>query len=92
MAKSASVGRKGAIDRVGSDRIFWSKSKMLNYKSYTGSIEISVEDGVLHGSVLDIKDVITFEGETIEEIKQAFQESVDDYLEFCQETGQDPDF
>ena len=60
---------------------------MLNYKSYTGSIETSVEDGVLHGSVLDIKDVITFEGTTIEELKQAFQDSVDDYLEFCQEMG-----
>ena len=60
---------------------------MLNYKSYTGSIETSVEDGVLHGCVLDIKDVITFEGTTIEELKQAFQDSVDDYLEFCQEMG-----
>ena len=59
----------------------------MNYKSYTGSIETSVEDGVLHGSVLDIKDVITFEGTTIEELKQAFQDSVDDYLEFCQEMG-----
>ena len=67
------------------------KPQMLNYKSYTGSIEISVEDGVLHGCVLDIKDVITFEGTTIEEVKQAFQDSVDDYLEFCQEMGQDPD-
>jgi predicted HicB family RNase H-like nuclease len=64
---------------------------MLNYKGYTGSIEISVEDGVLHGSVLDIKDVITFEGTTIDEVRQAFQDSVDDYLEFCQEIGQDPD-
>ena len=82
---------RGAFEGVERDRIFWSKSQMLNYKSYTGSIEISVEDGVLHGSVLDIKDVITFEGETIEEVKQAFQDSVDDYLEFCQETGQDPD-
>ena len=63
------------------------KPQMLNYKSYTGSIEISVEDGVLHGCVLDIKDVITFEGTTIEEVKQAFQDSVDDYLEFCQEMG-----
>ena len=60
---------------------------MLNYKSYTGSVETSVEDGVLHGCVLDIKDVITFEGTTIEELKQAFQDSVDDYLEFCQEMG-----
>lgn len=64
---------------------------MLNYKGYTGSIEISVEDDVLHGSVLDIKDVVTFEGTTIEEVKQAFQDSVDDYLAFCQEMGQDPD-
>lgn len=64
---------------------------MLNYKGYTGHIEVDLDAGILHGSVLDIKDVVTFEGKTIEEAKQAFQDSIDDYLEFCAELGDEPD-
>ena len=41
--------------------------------------------------MLDIRDVVTFKGETIVEAKQAFQDSIDDYLEFCQQIGQEPD-
>jgi predicted HicB family RNase H-like nuclease len=41
--------------------------------------------------VLDIKDVITFKGETVEEARQAFHDSVDDYLEWCEELGEEPD-
>jgi predicted HicB family RNase H-like nuclease len=40
---------------------------------------------------IDITDVITFEGTTVDEIRQAFRDSVDDYLEFCQELGKEPD-
>lgn len=64
---------------------------MMNYKGYAGQIEIDEDANVLFGRVLDIRDVITFKGETIAEAKQAFQESVDDYLEFCQEINQEPD-
>lgn len=41
--------------------------------------------------MLDIKDVITFKGETVEEARQAFHDSVDDYLEWCEELGEEPD-
>ncbi|NJP12137.1 MAG: type II toxin-antitoxin system HicB family antitoxin [Leptolyngbyaceae cyanobacterium RU_5_1] len=64
---------------------------MLNYKGYTGVIEVDVETGMLSGYVLDIKDVVTFKGKTVEEARQAFQDSVDDYLEFCDELGEEPD-
>lgn len=64
---------------------------MLKYKSYTGSLEVDIESGLLHGRVLDIRDVITFQGKTIEDAQQAFQDSVDDYLERCAELGKEPD-
>ncbi len=64
---------------------------MTTYKGYTAYIEVDEDAGVLFGRVLDIKDVVTFQGETVEAALQAFHESVDDYLEFCQELGQTPD-
>ena len=64
---------------------------MLTYKGYTGQVEVDLDAEILHGKVLDIKDVITFEAKAIDEIKQAFQDSVDDYLEWCEELGEEPD-
>lgn len=64
---------------------------MLHYKGYTAQIEVDVDAGILFGQVLDINDVITFKGKTVEEIRQEFKNSIDDYLEFCQELGQEPD-
>lgn len=59
----------------------------LTYKGYTGTIEASIEDGCLHGQLLFITDIITYEGNTVEEIKTSFEEAVDHYLAYCQETG-----
>lgn len=56
---------------------------MLEHKGYSGNVEIDVEAGYFHGEVLDLRDVVTFEGRTVEEVEQAFRDSVDDYLEFC---------
>ncbi|MBV5260330.1 type II toxin-antitoxin system HicB family antitoxin [Synechococcus moorigangaii CMS01] len=61
------------------------------YKGYTGKFEIDFEENLLSGIVIDIKDVITFHGKTIEEVLQCFHESVDDYLAFCEEVGEMPD-
>jgi predicted HicB family RNase H-like nuclease len=61
------------------------------YKGYTGQFEIDFDDNLIAGKVIDIKDVITFHGSTIEEAVQCFHESVDDYLEFCQELGEVPE-
>ncbi|MBW4510964.1 MAG: type II toxin-antitoxin system HicB family antitoxin [Scytonematopsis contorta HA4267-MV1] len=65
---------------------------MFTYKGYTGFIEeIDVESGMLCGSLLGIKDVITFQGKTVEEARKEFEASVDDYLDWCKELGQEPD-
>lgn len=55
----------------------------LTYKGYTGVIDLDVDEDILHGEVVDLKDTITFQGETIPEMKKAFHDSVDDYLDFC---------
>jgi len=59
----------------------------LTYKSYTGTIEASIEDSCLHGQILFIEDIITYEGITVEDIKTSFKEAVDRYLAYCKETG-----
>jgi len=64
---------------------------MMTYKGYSASIEVDLEAGILFGLVLDINDVVTFKAKTIEEAQQEFQNSIDDYLEFCKELGQEPD-
>ena len=64
---------------------------MLNYKGYTGQVSYDDEVRIFHGEILDTRDVITFQGRSVEEIEKAFRESVDDYLEFCKERGEQPD-
>lgn len=64
---------------------------MMTYNGYTASVEVDVEAGILFGQVLDINDVITFKAKTVDEARQEFQNSVDDYLAFCKELGEEPD-
>ena len=64
---------------------------MMEYKGYIGKVEIDPEAGILYGEVINVRDVITFEGTTVDEIRQAFQESVDDYLDFCAQRGESPE-
>ncbi len=64
---------------------------MMKYKGYTGHVEYDDEAKIFHGEVLGIKDVVTFQGTSVDEIEQAFKDSVDDYLAFCAERGEEPD-
>jgi predicted HicB family RNase H-like nuclease len=64
---------------------------ILEYKSYYGSVQFSSEDEVFYGKLLGIDDLVTFEGGSVRELKKAFHEAVDDYLETCAEVGKDPD-
>ncbi len=56
---------------------------MLRYKGYSGIFEAD-EDGLV-GRVSGIRDIVTFEARTLDELVQAFHDSVDDYLAFCAE-------
>ena len=64
---------------------------MLEYKGYVGHAEYDSESHVFHGEVLDTRDVITFESDTVRGLERAFRESIDDYLDFCSQRGEDPD-
>ncbi len=64
---------------------------MMEYKRYMGKVEFDAEAGIFHGEVINTRDVITFQGESVTQLKKAFQESIDDYLAFCAERGEEPD-
>lgn len=63
----------------------------MKYKEYIGQVVYDSQARILHGRVLGLKDVITFQGRNIDEIEQAFKDSVDDYLEWCQKLGEEPE-
>ena len=65
--------------------------KTFEHKGYIGSTAVSVEDNCLHGKIEFINDLVTYEGNTVTELKAAFIESVEDYLETCKELNVDPD-
>jgi predicted HicB family RNase H-like nuclease len=61
------------------------------YKGYVGSVTFDDAAGLLFGTVTNIEDMITFHGESVEEVRQAFRESVDFYLAFCAKRGRAPE-
>lgn len=63
----------------------------MEYKGYIGKVEFDDEAGLFHGDVINTRDAITFQGKSVTELTRAFRESVDDYLVFCKERGEEPD-
>lgn len=55
----------------------------MEYRGYYAKIEYSDSDNVFFGVVQGISDLIIFEGESVNALKQSFQEAIDDYLEMC---------
>jgi len=64
---------------------------VLTYKGYHGRFEYDEDADIFHGQVMNLTDVITFQGRSIDELKQALTDSVEDYLEFCADEGKDPE-
>lgn len=62
-----------------------------NYKGYQGTIEYSLEDNVLHGRVLGIKSILSYEGNTLSELKKDFESLIDEYLEDCKNNNESPE-
>ena len=65
--------------------------KNLEYKDYTGSIEYSKEDDLLYGKVLGVRGLISYEGETGQELESDFREAIDTYLINCKQEGVAPE-
>ncbi|MCJ8207220.1 type II toxin-antitoxin system HicB family antitoxin [Pseudomonas sp. RGM2987] len=66
-------------------------SAQLQHKGYIGSIEASTEDKCLFGKLLFIRALVSYEGQTVAELETAFREAVDDYLQSCEQLGQQPE-
>jgi predicted HicB family RNase H-like nuclease len=64
---------------------------MMEYKGYVAQVEYDDEQATFHGVVVNLRDVITFEGDCVDGLKQAFRESVEDYLAFCESRGEEPE-
>lgn len=62
----------------------------VTYKEYTAQIVYSEEDNCFIGDLVGIRDIVSFHGDSLEEIRDAFEESVDDYLLTCQEFNRSP--
>jgi predicted HicB family RNase H-like nuclease len=63
----------------------------MKYKGYHGQVNYDEKAKLLHGEVVGLRDVITFQGTSVDELEQAFKESVDEYLDFCKELGRVPE-
>lgn len=62
----------------------------MTYKGYSARIEYDDEDGVLTGRIAGIRDGVGFHADSVDELKGAFQEAVDDYIETCARVGKEP--
>ena len=65
-------------------------NNMFEYKGFYGSVDYSLEDKCFHGKIMGISDLVTFEGDNIEELEKAFHEMTDDYITDCEEMGKIP--
>ena len=63
----------------------------MEYKEYIGKVEFDDEASIVHGRVINTRDVITFHGKSVAELRREFRKSVDVYLAFCAERGEEPD-
>ena len=64
---------------------------MMKYKGYTGHFDYDEDADIFHGNILGIRDVVTFQGRSLDELKAALHDSIDDYLEMCEKHGKEPD-
>ena len=63
----------------------------MEYKGYLGIVEYDSEAKIFHGDIINTRDVITFQGKTVNEIEQAFKDSINDYIAWCEEEKVEPE-
>ena len=64
---------------------------LIKYKGYLGSVEYSDEDDCLFGKIQGIRGLISYEGQTVKELKQDFYNAVDEYIKDCKKLGKQPE-
>lgn len=66
-------------------------SNLLLYKGYNGTVDYSREDNCLFGKVIGIKSLLSYEGRSVKELEQNFQNVIDEYLEDCKGRNVEPE-
>lgn len=64
---------------------------MMKYKGYLAKVTFDPEAELFHGEIINIRDVITFQGTEVSELRRALKDSVEDYFEFCASRGEEPE-
>ncbi len=64
---------------------------ILKHKGYSATVEFSAPDEIFFGKINGIRDVVTFEADSVPKLKKAFKDAVEDYLATCQQLGKDSD-
>lgn len=62
----------------------------MTHEGYVATIELDEEAGLFHGEVINTRDVLTFQGRTLDELKAAFADTISDYIEWCRARGKEP--
>ena len=63
----------------------------MTFKGYTARIDVDARDNILVGRLLGIRDIVSFHADTVAELRVAFEEAVNDYLETCAKLGKPPE-
>ncbi len=64
---------------------------LLEYKGYSGTVEFSADDETFFGRIAGIRDVVSFEADSVAKLKKSFREAVEDYTETCEKLNKHPD-
>jgi predicted HicB family RNase H-like nuclease len=63
----------------------------MTHDGYIASIELDEQAGLFHGEVINTRDVLTFQGRTLDELRHALAETIAHYVEWCRERGKEPE-
>jgi predicted HicB family RNase H-like nuclease len=62
----------------------------MTHNGYSARIEYDDADGIFFGRIAGIRDGVTFHADAVDELRAAFREAVDDYVETCAKLGKEP--
>lgn len=63
----------------------------MEYRGYIGEVEFDESIGMLHGRLINVKDLITFDTDRADQVEVEFKAAVDDYIAWCKERGEKPE-
>ena len=62
----------------------------MKFQKFQAKVTFDEEFDIFHGEVINTRDVITFQGKSVAELRESFKDSVEEYLKFCAERGRTP--